>query len=189
MDCLSTTPKCLTAFASNLGWIGIEWQINPVVDSRTGTSNVVFAVNRLTFGHRIRGELKDHWQCEFPHKATLSREQRKVIEKISQYASGKNVGLSNIPVTLSDRTRFQQSVLRACQRVRWGQTISYGELAAAAGSPNSARAVGNVMANNRTPLIIPCHRVLASGGRIGGFTAPGGLDTKRRLLELESAAS
>ena len=65
-------------------------------------------------------------------------------------------------------------------------TRSYGEVAAAAGSPGAARAVGQVMAANRTPLIVPCHRVLAAGGKIGGFSAPQGLALKRRLLALES---
>ena len=66
-----------------------------------------------------------------------------------------------------------------------GLTRTYGELAAECGSPGAARAVGSVMAKNRYPLIVPCHRVLAAGGELGGYSAPDGLKMKRRLLEME----
>ena len=65
----------------------------------------------------------------------------------------------------------------------------YGQLASRAGSPNAARAVGNCMANNRIPLLIPCHRVVGANGELGGFSAAGGTDLKRRLLNREAAAS
>jgi O-6-methylguanine DNA methyltransferase len=68
-----------------------------------------------------------------------------------------------------------------------GVTLSYSELAKRAGSPGAARAVGQAMARNPIPLLVPCHRVLAAGGRIGGFTAPGGLESKAKLLTLEGS--
>jgi methylated-DNA-[protein]-cysteine S-methyltransferase len=64
--------------------------------------------------------------------------------------------------------------------------LTYGELAAKAGYPGAARAVGNCMAANRIPLLIPCHRVVCAGGRLGSYSAPGGTVTKRRLLALEA---
>jgi methylated-DNA-[protein]-cysteine S-methyltransferase len=68
----------------------------------------------------------------------------------------------------------------------WGQTTTYGALAKELGAgPQAARAVGEAMARNPIPLIVPCHRVLAAGGELGGFSAPGGTDTKLRMLELE----
>ncbi|MEK7468545.1 MAG: MGMT family protein [Planctomycetota bacterium] len=66
-----------------------------------------------------------------------------------------------------------------------GETLSYADLAARAGRPGAARAVGNALRKNPVPVLVPCHRVLATGGKIGGFSAPGGTDTKRRLLSLE----
>jgi methylated-DNA-[protein]-cysteine S-methyltransferase len=75
------------------------------------------------------------------------------------------------------------------RRIRFGQTHSYGELASLVGSPRAARAVGSVMAKNRTPLVVPCHRVLASRGAIGGFSAMDGVHMKRRLLDLEAQAA
>ncbi|MEX1224432.1 MAG: MGMT family protein, partial [Pirellulales bacterium] len=75
----------------------------------------------------------------------------------------------------------------ACRRIPIGQTMSYAELAAVAGSPGAARAVGNIMAGNRVPIIVPCHRVVGSGGSLGGYSSSGGLRTKRRLLSLEAS--
>jgi methylated-DNA-[protein]-cysteine S-methyltransferase len=71
------------------------------------------------------------------------------------------------------------------RRIGYAKSISYGELASLAGAPGAARAVGNIMAKNPLPLVIPCHRVLAAGGRIGGFSAPAGTEMKRHLLRME----
>lgn len=87
------------------------------------------------------------------------------------------------PLDLTQGTAFQQSVWHALQAIAAGQTRSYGEVAAALGRPKAARAVGSACGANPIPLLIPCHRVLASGGRLGGFS--GGLEWKRRLLHAE----
>jgi methylated-DNA-[protein]-cysteine S-methyltransferase len=81
-------------------------------------------------------------------------------------------------------TPFRKKVMEELRKVQAGSTVTYGELATAAGSPGAARAVGNVMATNPVPLFVPCHRVVATNG-LGGFT--GGLDVKRALLRLEKA--
>jgi methylated-DNA-[protein]-cysteine S-methyltransferase len=82
-------------------------------------------------------------------------------------------------------TPFTQKVLQACTKISYGRTITYKQLARLAGRPNAARAVGAVMARNRTPLLIPCHRILSSNNRLGGFSAPGGMKTKKKMLNLE----
>jgi methylated-DNA-[protein]-cysteine S-methyltransferase len=82
-------------------------------------------------------------------------------------------------------TPFTQQVLQACMKVNYGRTMTYKQLARLAGRPNAARAVGAVMARNRTPLLIPCHRILSSDKSLGGFSAPGGLETKKKMLHLE----
>ena len=109
-----------------------------------------------------------------------------VLEKLQSFAAGEEVDLSRVPVSLAHLTPFQRRVVKACRAIKRGRALSYGEVAAAAGSPGAARAVGQVMRTNRTPLLVPCHRVVAAGGKIGGFSAPQGLVMKRRLLELES---
>jgi AraC family transcriptional regulator, regulatory protein of adaptative response / methylated-DNA-[protein]-cysteine methyltransferase len=87
------------------------------------------------------------------------------------------------PFDLRHGTAFQQQVWNELRKIRVGVTISYGDLAAAIGNPGATRAVGSACGANRIPVLIPCHRVLASGGRLGGFSA--GLDWKRRLLAIE----
>ena len=81
---------------------------------------------------------------------------------------------------------FHRRVLELCFEVASGTTVSYGQLAAKAGSPGAARAVGGAMANNRWPILIPCHRVVGANGKLTGYSGVGGIATKRRLLEFES---
>jgi methylated-DNA-[protein]-cysteine S-methyltransferase len=111
-----------------------------------------------------------------------------LIDRLQRYASGDAVDFSDVPTEASHLSTFQRRVVKACRAIPAGQRRTYGQLAAAAGSPGAARAVGQVMAMNRVPLIVPCHRVVASGGGLGGFSAPQGLAMKRKLLELEAAA-
>ncbi|HLU69834.1 MAG TPA: methylated-DNA--[protein]-cysteine S-methyltransferase [Fibrobacteria bacterium] len=94
-----------------------------------------------------------------------------------------------LPRTLKSRldgTDFQKKVWAAIETIPWGKTRSYGEIAAQIGHPGASRAVGAACGANPLPLFIPCHRVLAANGKVGGFT--GGLDVKRRLLQLEGVA-
>ena len=114
---------------------------------------------------------------------------RHLQERIEAYFEGENVDFSTDPaVSLSGHGAFDQTVLATCRQIGPGHTVTYGQLAEEAGSPGAARAVGSVMARNPIPLIIPCHRVLRSDGSLGGFSAPGGIAVKQRMLELERAA-
>jgi methylated-DNA-[protein]-cysteine S-methyltransferase len=106
-------------------------------------------------------------------------------ERLVRFSQGESVDFSDVVVDESHLTQFGKRIVQVCRRIPAGQTRGYGELAAESGSPGAARAVGQVMARNRYPLVVPCHRVLAAGGRIGGFSAPQGLVMKRRLLEVE----
>jgi methylated-DNA-[protein]-cysteine S-methyltransferase len=105
----------------------------------------------------------------------------KALERYFKSGKGDFQGFSP---DLSGMTPFRKKVMQELCEVPAGTTITYGELAAAAGSPGAARAVGNVMAANPVPLFVPCHRVVATQG-LGGFS--GGLDVKRALLKLEKA--
>jgi len=111
-----------------------------------------------------------------------------LMERLQAYAAGEVVCFDSIDLDLDHATRFQRRVLDACRRIPLGSTSTYGELALAAGAPGSARAVGNVMARNTCPIVIPCHRVVQSGGRLGGFSAPRGVHLKRELLAMEARA-
>jgi len=121
--------------------------------------------------------------------AGLSRPRRNMNyftalqDKITAYFEGSYVDFSRgVPLLLDGMSFFARGVLTACRDITYGQTISYGQLARRAGQPNAARAVGAVMARNPMPLLIPCHRVLRGDGQIGGFSAAGGVELKKKLL-------
>ncbi len=80
---------------------------------------------------------------------------------------------------------FQRRVLQAVARIPYGETRTYGQIAAAIGQPNAARAVGRAVATNPLPIVVPCHRVVGARGDLHGFSGPGGLATKARLLAME----
>ena len=109
-----------------------------------------------------------------------------VVAAAKQYFDGEQTDFSHVQLDLSGEDAFFTRIYEALRRVGWGRTTSYGALATEVGAGReAARDVGLAMAKNPAPLIIPCHRVLAAGGKIGGFSAPGGSATKIRMLELE----
>ncbi len=106
-------------------------------------------------------------------------------EKIRAYFEGGCVDFADTRVNFDGLGEFGAKVLTACRKVGYGQTVSYGQLARLAGRPTAGRAAGNILAKNPVPLIIPCHRVIRSDGKIGGFSAEGGQGMKKMMLELE----
>lgn len=108
-------------------------------------------------------------------------------DDLDRYCAGEPVEF-DVEYDWAGATAHDIAVWRACARVGYGRTSTYGELAEAIGSPRGARAVGMAMKRNRCPIAIPCHRILASGGKLGGYSGTGGLDFKQRLLALERAA-
>jgi methylated-DNA-[protein]-cysteine S-methyltransferase len=104
---------------------------------------------------------------------------------LDQYARGARSCFAELGLDDSPLSPFGRQVTQACRDIPLGATVSYGELAARVGVPKAARAIGRVMSKNRWPIVVPCHRVLASNGRIGGFSSPQGLAYKRRLLAHE----
>jgi methylated-DNA-[protein]-cysteine S-methyltransferase len=109
------------------------------------------------------------------------------IAAVCRLLEGESVDLGFVDVDLDDVPAFERRIYDLLRAVRSGETITYGELASRAGNPGAARAVGAAMGRNPVPVIIPCHRVLAGGGRSGGFSAPGGVTTKFKLLQIEQA--
>lgn len=113
-----------------------------------------------------------------------SMHTRMASEQLSGYFAGR-VKVFEIPVDLSGYSVFQQKVLEEARKIQFGKVLSYKQVALKLGSAKWARAVGGVMAANRIPIIIPCHRVVASSGHLTGFSAPGGINLKKYLLNLE----
>jgi O-6-methylguanine DNA methyltransferase len=109
-------------------------------------------------------------------------------EQITAYFEGVSIDFMDEPIVVDQYSFFCRSVLSACRKVGFGQVITYSALAEKLGQPKAARAVGNALAKNPLPLIVPCHRVIRCDGQMGGFSAPGGTNMKKRLLELERQA-
>jgi methylated-DNA-[protein]-cysteine S-methyltransferase len=109
------------------------------------------------------------------------------IAAVQSLLAGQRTALDFIALDLSGVPDFHRRVYEAARRIEAGHTCTYGELAEVLGEPGAARAVGQALGANPFAIIVPCHRVLAAGGAGGGFSAPGGVDTKLRLLEIERA--
>jgi methylated-DNA-[protein]-cysteine S-methyltransferase len=111
---------------------------------------------------------------------------RELAGRLSCFARRFEDRFTDVPLELDRLGPFTRRVVELCRAVPPGRTASYAELAIQAGSPGAARAVGNAMATNRFPLIVPCHRVVCARGHLGGYSAPQGLAMKRRLLAAEA---
>ncbi len=124
-------------------------------------------------------------------KAPGAKEQKprgaakRAIDAMREHLRGQLTPLLDVPFDDAGLPVFHRRVYDALRRVRPGETVGYGELAALAGSPGAARAVGQAVGKNPVPIVVPCHRVLAAGGKPGGFSAHGGVDTKQRMLAIE----
>jgi methylated-DNA-[protein]-cysteine S-methyltransferase len=117
---------------------------------------------------------------------TPTPEVAEFVAAVKRYFQGEETDFSCFTLDLSDQDEFFRQVYTVARKIRWGETTTYGALAKELGArPEAARDVGQAMAKNPVPLIIPCHRVLAAGGKVGGFSAPGGSATKIRMLEIE----
>lgn len=110
------------------------------------------------------------------------------ITAIRALLHGGQTDLSALPLDLAGVSPFERGVYDIALSIPPGSTLTYGEVAARLGDPGAARAVGVALGRNPIPIVVPCHRVMAAGGRSGGFSAPGGVETKLRLLAIEDAA-
>lgn len=152
------------------------------------------AIYRLMFGFQTQRQaeqatedwLKDPHVVRHEIGMPIPNGPDQWLQQLERFSRGEQADLDSLPLDLTHLTEFGRSVTEACRAVRWGQTSTYKQLAVAAGSPGASRAVGSVMAHNRFPLIVPCHRITGSSGKLTGFSAPGGIRTKQALLDWES---
>ncbi len=159
-----------TVFESALGWMG-------VVYSHAGVAGIILP----------RPGEEEAWRAvreRFPivDEAPIANAPDRIVEQLQRYALGERVDF-RVTLDWSGHTSFQRAVWEAARRIPYGETRSYQWLAEAIGRPRAARAVGQALGANPTPIVVPCHRVLTADGRLGGFT--GGLEMKRRLLAME----
>jgi methylated-DNA-[protein]-cysteine S-methyltransferase len=158
-------------FETPLGPCGIAWTEN--------------GVTRLQLPESDRGATERRLRRAASAGGTPPPAIEQVIADVHWYLSGRSTDFSAVALDLAGVGAFEQAVYAQLRAVRWGKTASYGEIARRMGAPHAARAVGQALARNPIPIIIPCHRILAKGHRIGGFSAYGGRLTKERLLALE----
>jgi len=139
---------------------------------------------RVSFRHRegsFVDELRERTEADVVRSTARTAD---IVEQLRDYFAGERRRF-DLRLDLRHVSPFQRRVLLAATRVPAGEVVSYGEIARRIGEPGGSRAVGQALGHNPIPIVIPCHRVVAAGGRIGGYT--GGLAIKRRLLRLEGS--
>lgn len=158
------------------GWLAAAWSITGLAGLVLPRPSREGALEQLACKLRIAPSSLP--APELPR----DREERIFVQDIERYFCGEVISFS-VTIDWSGYTCFQRRVLSAVQLINYGEVCSYKQIALKAGFAQAARAVGGVMRSNRTPLVIPCHRVLAADGSLGGFSD--GLAMKKYLLELE----
>jgi methylated-DNA-[protein]-cysteine S-methyltransferase len=164
----------VTFFDTAIGCLGITWSDRGVVGVQLPEST--------------EGATRARMKLRFP-EATEARPPaayEAAIDGIVALLAGEEAaGLSEVEVDLRGVPEFNAAVYRVARTIPSGETLTYGQIAERLHDPGAARAVGQALGANPIPIIIPCHRVLAAGNRAGGFSAPGGVMTKLKLLEIE----
>jgi len=160
-------------FDTAMGACGVAWSDRGVTRLQLPEGS------RSATEHRLAGRGANSSAAEPPAAV------RAAIRLLERYFAGEQVDLSGVALDLRGASPFHRKIYATARALAWGTTATYGELAQQAGARDGARAVGQAMGKNPVPIIIPCHRVLAAGGKIGGFSAHGGTTTKQRLLKLE----
>jgi methylated-DNA-[protein]-cysteine S-methyltransferase len=162
-------------FETALGWCGIAWNAAGIVGMQLPEGNAA----------KTRARLLQH--CPEVRETPPPPKVQAAIDGIVALLCGEARDLSAIALDMAGVPEFDRRVYEVARTIAPGETLSYGDVATRLGDPAAAREVGQALGRNPFPVIVPCHRVVAADGRLGGFSAPGGAATKRRLLVIESA--
>ncbi|MCP8883415.1 methylated-DNA--[protein]-cysteine S-methyltransferase [Devosia sp. XJ19-1] len=163
-----------TTFDTALGRFGIGWTDKGLARLLLPGDDETVLLERLNRGTTQPGE--------------PTRMISALMNSIEDYAEGEAVDFADVPLDLAGVPDFHSRAYDLLIKIGWGQTVTYGDLARQLGDIGLSRAVGQAMGANPIPLVIPCHRVLASDGKPGGFSAPGGTATKVKMLALEGVS-
>jgi methylated-DNA-[protein]-cysteine S-methyltransferase len=177
MSASSTPALAFAIFDTPIGACGIAWNAAGITGLQLPSANA----------EATRSRLRRRWvgAVEGPPPPGVQR----AIDRILALLGGEAVDLGDIPVDLSDAPDFHRKVYEVARTIAPGQTMTYGEIARRLGAPQESREVGQALGRNPIAIIVPCHRVLGADGKMGGFSASGGVATKRRILEIEGAAA
>ena len=169
------TDQSYTLFETAIGTCGIVWTARGVCGVQLPEKDATATRARVQRRHPAAVE------------AALPPAIRRAIDGIVALLAGEKRDLSDIAIDDERQSDFNKRVYAIVRQVPPGSTMTYGEVAERLGDKMLARDVGQAMGENPTPIIMPCHRVLAAGGKTGGFSAPGGIVTKLQLLTIEGA--
>ncbi|MEU7785831.1 methylated-DNA--[protein]-cysteine S-methyltransferase [Amycolatopsis sp. NPDC049159] len=164
-----------TVFDTAIGVCGLAWRDDVVVGTSLPEGS----------GARTRAWLLRRFPdaVEEPPPAAV----RAAVDGIVALLGGARPDLASVALDLASVPEFHRRAYEVARTIPPGRTLTYGDIAHRLGQPGSAQAVGQAMGHNPFPIIVPCHRVLAAGGKDGGFSARGGVGTKRRMLVIEGA--
>jgi len=171
------TGQAFALFDTVIGRCGIAWGQAGLIGMQLPEATPVAAWARLR--QRFPGAV------EGPPPPEVER----VVERVLALLAGGRDDLADVALDVSGVSPFNLRVYEIARAIAPGQTCTYGQVARAMGEPGAARAVGKALGENPWPIVVPCHRVLAASGGMGGFTADGGISTKARLLTLERATT
>ena len=171
-----TTDHGRALFETAIGWCGLAW-------GPAGLTGVLLPESHAAATReRLARRFPDAPETDPPPPAAQA-----AIDGMTALLAGEPRDLGFIDLDLSRVGDFERGVYAVARAIPPGATLTYGEVAAALGDKTLARAVGQALGRNPWPIVVPCHRVLAADGRAGGFSAPGGLQTKARMLSIERA--
>lgn len=162
-----------TTFSTSLGVCGVSWTL-------PGTNSFFLPEATRAAIETSLTDITGYTKTSSPPAWV-----KELIRKVKAHTKGHAQDFSEVPLSFSGVSEFMLSVFQAAREIPSGTVMTYGELAGLIGKPNAGIAVGSALGNNPIPLLVPCHRVIASSGKLGGFSAPGGLATKVALLECE----
>jgi methylated-DNA-[protein]-cysteine S-methyltransferase len=173
---MDDTGRRYTIFDTAAGFCGVAW-------STRGVTRLQLPTPSADAAERLLRRREPDAAPESPPPPVAA-----AVALVRRYFAGEAAEFGDVALDLAGQSSFFLQVYAATRAVGWGATTTYGALASGLGAgPAAARDVGRAMASNPVPLIIPCHRVLAAGGKPGGFSAPGGAAAKLRMLALEGA--
>ncbi|MFO1158848.1 MAG: methylated-DNA--[protein]-cysteine S-methyltransferase [Reyranellaceae bacterium] len=172
-----TTARAFALFETRLGTCGIAWNVRGITGLQLPEANA----------DATRARLRRRWPGAVEGEPPA--EVQGAIHRVLALLAGEAIDLADVPLDLGGVPEFHRKVYDVARTILPGQTLTYGDIAKRLGVPQEAREVGKALGRNPVAIIVPCHRVLAANGKMGGFSANGGVATKRRMLEIEGGLS
>lgn len=173
----ATTAQGFAIFETPLGACGIAWNDRGITGLQLPEADV----------EATRARLCRRWPGAI--ESEPSADAQRAIDRVLALLGGEAIDLADVPLDLDGVPEFHRKVYDVARTIPPGQTLTYGDIAKRLGVPREAREVGQALGRNPFPIVVPCHRVVGADGRLVGFSAPGGVETKLKLLAIEQRLS